>query len=201
MMKPILRPLLVAGALVFLGAGCLGLSPKPDPTRYFVLSSLPGEAAPVEARENLTIRRVRIPSYLQKRWLATREGNEIHYAADDEWAESLPQGIQRVLAANFSALLGPVRLKTERESGVVAYELLVTIEQFEVNTSGEAMLSAQWDILKADGLAPLRSGQFRRVRSDAVAGSKPSVAVQLQSELLADLSRAVVEALRTLASP
>jgi uncharacterized lipoprotein YmbA len=200
-MKPFLLPLCVASALAFLGAGCLGLSPKPDPTRYFVLASLSAQAAPEGKSARVAIHRVRIPSYLQKRWLATREGNEIHYAADDEWAESLPQGIQRVLEANLSALLGPVPLNPERKSAGTAFELLLTIEQFEVNTAGDAMLSAQWEILPAEGVAPLRAGQFHRVRSDAAAAGNPAIAVQLQSELLADLSQAVVEAVRALTPP
>ncbi|MBN2505518.1 MAG: membrane integrity-associated transporter subunit PqiC [Verrucomicrobia bacterium] len=191
-------PLIAAGALACLGAGCLGLSPKPDPTRYFVLGTLPPPAAPNPRPVSVAVRRVAVPAYLEKRWLATREGHQIHYAADDEWAEDLAQGIRRVLAANLAALLGPVPIPASDTPPAPAFELLVCIEQFEVDTTGQAVLAAQWEISGANSTAPLRAGQFRQTRQDPAAAADPSAAVQLQSDLLAELSRTLAPILRAL---
>lgn len=193
----------LAGGLALLTSGCLRLTARSDPTRYFVLAALPADLptnAPLP-HLSLVVRRVHVPAYLDKRWIATRDGNELRYAVDDEWAESLQDGIQRVLVANLTVLLRSSGIAMSTAvAGLERYELIVDIQRFEVSANGEALLVARWDLLGPDRPTPLRSGQFQKTDRNPAAGHRPELMVQLQSALLIEFSRDLAGALATLSS-
>jgi uncharacterized lipoprotein YmbA len=77
----------------------------------------------------------------------------------------------------------------------VAREIGVTIEQYDVSTSGQAVLVAKWRIFSPGGEKTLRSGESRLSRTGPAPDSDPSGAVGTLSDLIADLSRQLAQAL------
>jgi len=179
--------------------GCSFLKPAPQTSRHFVLTSLP----PTEATDvasgisRVDVVHVKIPSYLFNSSLAVRKGtNEIVYSPGTLWAERLSTGIPRVLVADLSSLLPSEQIRVAVGSSEdVAREIGVTIEQFDVSSSGQAVLVAKWRIFSPGGETTLHSGESRLSRSGPAPDTDPSGAVGTLSDLIADLSRQLAQAL------
>jgi uncharacterized lipoprotein YmbA len=180
--------------------GCSFLKPAPDTARHFVLTPLPaaGPATVASGALGVGVGQVKIPAYLLNSSLAVRNGsNEIDYSPSLLWAERLDAGIPRVLAANLGSLLpaDQIRLPLWRSEDVAA-EIYVAIEQFDVSTSGQAVLIAHWRILSPGGEKILRTGESRLSRQGPSPESNQSGAVATLSELIADLSHQLARALK-----
>lgn len=83
-------------------AGCNLIPPAaPDATHYYVLTTTPPKPAMVTfsgPHWSVALRSVEIPSFLRGKAMQVRSGgNEIHYAEEARWAESLEAGLGRVL--------------------------------------------------------------------------------------------------------
>jgi len=113
------------------------------------------------------------------------------------WAERLDTGFQRVLAANLSVLLPTDRIRLSawnRED--VSAEVQVTLEQFDVDSNGRGVLVAWWRILSPGGEKTLKAGESRLSRQGPSPGTSPSGAIATLSDLMADLSRQLAQALK-----
>ena len=178
--------------------GCSFLKPAPDTSRHFVLTSLPAETVNVASgTSRVDMIHLKIPSYLFNSSLAVRKGtNEIVYLPGTLWAERLDAGIPRVLAADLSSLLPGEQIRVAIGSSEdVAREIGVTIEEFDVSTSGQAVLVAKWRIFSPGEEKTLHSGESRLSRTGPAPDTDPSGAVDTLSELIADLSRQLAQAL------
>lgn len=88
---------------LFAGAGCNVIpTSAPDATRYYVLTTTPAKpataTAPAAPHWRVSLRPAEVPSFLRGKAMQVRQaGNEIHYAEDARWAESLDAGLSRVL--------------------------------------------------------------------------------------------------------
>jgi uncharacterized lipoprotein YmbA len=179
--------------------GCFGfLKPAHETARHFVLTPLPaaGPMTAVPATLAVGVGQVKLPAYLFDTSLAVRQDtNEIDYLPLVLWAERLDAGIQRVLAANLATLLPTdrVRLSAWRSEDVGA-EVYVSIEQFDVDTSGGGVLVARWRILSPSGEKTLKAGTSRFLRQGPAPGASPSGAVATLSDLLAEQSRQLAQA-------
>jgi len=197
----LIRSLLAGTACVCLSS-CLSLKPARATARYFVLSPLPGTATPGSPTPGVGVGQVKLPAYLFRNSLAVRKGtNEVEYLEGALWAEQLSGGFQRVLAANLAALLptDQVRLSTWRREDV-AMEVYVTVEQFDVDSTGVGVLVAWWRILSPGGDRILKAGQFRATLQGAPPQTDPLGATATLSELLGDLSRELAKTTRGVAS-
>ena len=190
-----LMPFIVCACLT----GCSFLKPAPDTSRHFVLTPLPAtEMANVTlGASRVGVVRVKIPAYLFNSSLAVRKGaNEIVYPPDTLWAERLDTVIPRVLAADLSSLLPTDKIRMSVEpSDDLATKIGVTIEQFDVSSSGQAVLVARWRILSPGGEKVMRAGESHLSRSGPAPDTDPSGAVVTLSDLIADLSRQLAHAL------
>jgi uncharacterized lipoprotein YmbA len=185
--------------------GCLNLKPAASTTRHFVLTSLP----PAEGRTATSalpalaigFAPVKMPAYLLPRSLAVRRGgHEIEYLEASVWAERLDQALQRVLAANLSSLLPTVqvRLSAWRRADV-AVEVHLTVERFEMDTTGSGTLIARWRLASPGGEKVLKTGETRLSRAGPPPGATGEGAAATLSELAADLSRQLAQALTEVA--
>jgi uncharacterized lipoprotein YmbA len=141
---------------------------------------------------------VKIPGSLFGTSLAVRRGtNEVDYLQSMLWAERLDAGIQRVLAANLAVLLptDQVRL-SEWRSDEVSAGVYVNIEQLDVDISGRGVLVAWWRIVAPGGERTLKAGQARFTRQGPPPTSDPPATVATMSDLLADLSRQLAQAIK-----
>jgi len=181
--------------------GCFGfLKPAKSTARHFVLTSLPA-AEPTAAQGGAVVvgmGQVKLAAYLFNTSLAVRHStNEIDYLPTAFWAERLDTGLQRVLAANLATLLPTDQIRLSAwQSGDVSVEVYVAVERFEVDARGQGALVAWWRILSPGGEKTLKAGECRRTRQGPPPDVDPSGAVATLSELVADLSRQVAQAVK-----
>jgi len=180
--------------------GCLSfLKPVKGSARFFVLTPLPANETKAAPRNSVAVGvgRVKVPDYLLDTSLAVRRGtNEIDYLLMSVWAERLDRGLQTTLAANLATLLPTDQLRLSAwQSEDVSVEVHVTIEQFDVDAKGRAVLIAWWRVLSPGGEKILNSGTSRFTRDGPEPGSDPSGAVATLSDLVTDLSRQLSESI------
>ncbi len=186
--------------------GCFGfLKPARATARHFVLTPLPVAAstAAIPGAPAVGVGPVKLPAYLFNTSVAVRTGtNEINYLPSALWAERLDTGIQRVLAANLATLLPTDRIRLSSwESADVSVEVYVVIEQFDVDARGHSALVAWWRILSPGGEKSLKSGECRLVREGPPPEPDASGAIATLSDLMADFSRQLAQAIKETTSP
>jgi len=196
-----LAALLALIAAATLLTGCLGfLKPARSVARYFVLTPLPSPAEKPANRNApvLGVGRVKLPSYLSGTSLAVRRGtNEIDYLPSVLWAERLENGLQRVVVANLATLVPTDQIRLSAwSSQEVNAELYITVEQFDLDSTGRGRLVAWWRILSPGGERTLKAGESRFSREGPAPESDPSGAIATLSDLLADFSRQLAETMQ-----
>ena len=193
--------LLLALAVSVSLTGCFGfLKPAKPTARNFVLSSLPAADSTTAPSGGMVVGvgPIKLAPYLFNTSFAVRRGtNEIDYLPATFWAERLDAGLQRVVAANLAILLptDQIRLSAWQNSDVSA-EVYVAIEQFDVDARGQAMIVAWWRVLSPGGEKTLKAGECRLARQGPPPDTNPSGAVATLSELAAELSRQVAQAIK-----
>jgi uncharacterized lipoprotein YmbA len=101
------------------------------------------------------------------------------------------------LAANLAILLPTDQIRLSAwQSGDVSAEVYVAIEQFDVDARGQGVILAWWRILSPGGEKTLKAGECRLARQGPPPQADPSGAVATLSELAADLSRQVAQAVK-----
>jgi uncharacterized lipoprotein YmbA len=183
----LLASLLAAAAA---GPGCsLVPAPKPDPTRFFVLTADLAEAAPV--RGMVALRPIEVPAYLRQPALVVRQGdNEVKFREVARWGEPLEQGLARVLGEQLRRLgWVPAARGHDGEAASLAVRVLAA----EGTAAGGVEFRAVWELTRR-GAKPL-SGEFRAAglrwdgRDEAGLASALSAAV---AGLAADLAGQVL---------
>jgi len=191
--------LLLALAACLTLTGCSFLKPAKPTARHFVLTPMlasgPGPAA--SGTIAVGVGQVKLPAYLFNTSLAVRKGtNEIEYLPSVIWAERLDTGFQRVLAANLAIVLPTDRIHLSAwQKDDVAAEVYVTIEQFDVDAGGRGVLVARWRILSPGGEKILKAGSSRLTRQGPSPDAGASGTVATLSELVADFSRPIAQAI------
>jgi uncharacterized lipoprotein YmbA len=187
--------LLIAATLTTVVAGCF--SPHTISTRHFILAPAPAAKNP-STGPSVGVGVVKMPDYLMSSSLAVRKSaGEVGYLETAMWAERLDNGFGRVLAANLSAMIptDQVRLGAWRpESG--ALEVHVTVEQFDVDQAGKGALIAWWRITSPGGTKTLKSGEARLTKAGQSPASDSQNIVNTMSELAAELSGTLAQAVR-----
>jgi uncharacterized lipoprotein YmbA len=200
-----LARLIALAAICLPLCGCFGfLKPVKSTARQFVLTPL---AAPESASKGapglgVGVGQVKVPGYLFDSSLAVRNGsNEVVYLSSVLWAERLDNGLQRVLASNLGTLLPSDMIRTSAwRSQDVSAEVYVVVNRFDVDATGQGVLSARWRILAPGGEKLLKAGTGQFTRKGAAPGSDPSGAVSTLSDLVGELSQKLAESIKEVAS-
>lgn len=185
-------------------AGCGSLSPRPDPSKFFTLSSsLPAATAAAKdpggtATISLGVGPIKFPGYLDRQEIVLRTAQHRFEVSENErWAEPLDENFARVLGQNLAALLGTDRIISYPWPSERRPILRVEIEvlSFEANAAHEAQLSARWVVL--DGVT--RKPHDLKVSRVVRAAKEKSIdgAVAALSEAVGDLSREIADSVRT----
>jgi uncharacterized lipoprotein YmbA len=198
--RPRARTLLTILCSIMLSVGLTGcsfLKPAKTTAHYYVLTPV---AATQSGSGSLAVGlgQVKLPAYLSNTSLAVRKGtNEVEYLESALWAERLDAGFQRVLAADLANVLPTqqVRLSAWRNEDVAA-EVYVTVEQFDVDARGQGVLIARWRIVSPGGEKVLKAGGSRLSHQGPAPEAGVSGTVATLSELVADLSRQLAQALK-----
>ena len=198
--RPSAGTLLTSLCSIMLSAGLTGcsfLKPAQSTAHYYVLTPV---AATPSGSGSLAVGLgpVKLPAYLFNTSLAVRQGtNEVEYLPSALWAERLDSGFQRVLAADLATVLPTDQIRMSAwQRNDVAVEVYVAIERFDVDAGGRGVLVARWRILSPGGDKILKAGGSRLVREGPAPAAGASGAVATLSELVADLSRQLAQALK-----
>lgn len=193
---------LIAMLSIALAAGCSFLSPRPDPTRFYVLTAIAGADSTTSAHGDAShlaigLGPVKLPDYLTHSEVVTRAAhNRLELSATDRWAEPLDESFRRVLARNLATLLGTDQVMPFPWDPSVAldYKIEVTVEHFERDGSGGTQLAASW--LVRDGhdgrLLLSRQANFAESASGGMEGAATALSADL-SDLSKQLADAVIE--------
>jgi uncharacterized lipoprotein YmbA len=135
--------------------------------------------------------------------MAVRSGsNEIEYLEDAFWAGRLDRSFQQTLALNLSRLLPSDRIfLTDWGHDQVRVSVYVNVQQFEVDTTGQGTLTAQWRINGPDNETPLKSGQTRLVQTGGSPRGHPEAIAATLSNLTSEFSRELAQAINESAKP
>ncbi len=191
---------LIALSSIVFATGCASiLSPRPDPTQFYVLTAMP---APDSATATTGVTRrlaiglgpVKLPAYLDHPEVVTRvASNRLDLSSTDRWAEPLDESFRRVLALNLGMLLGtdqvlpfPWDLSTPLD-----YKIEVSVARFERDGAGGTQLVADWVIRDGRSNQMLMSQQAD-FAENAGAGMESSAAAL--SADLSDLSKQLADA-------
>ncbi len=204
-----LASLLFLGSLTALFSGCSTLKPATAPPRYFLLAPIAAQTDEKETATNATqpppdsrqspapvlaIAPIRFPDYLNKKSVAIRKSpNEIEYLESALWAERLDEGFLRVLTASLASRLpGHTIRRTASQKAEGDLELQLTVQQFEVNTLGQGVLTAEWRVVSPAGGKTIKAGQFHASRQGPDPKRDPGGAVSTLTGLINDLSGSLV---------
>ena len=186
--------------LAALLAGCAVLSPKPDRSRFFMLTPIaetPGAGG--DASRTVGVGPLSFPRYLDRPEMVTRiDTNEIRPAPFDYWAGSLPRQFESVLAKDLQILLGGGPVQTYPWYVDRAPELVLEAEihRFERAAGGQVHLAADWRLRKGASQEILYRASS--VLSGPAPDADPQATAAALSALVGDLSRAVATAVRSL---
>jgi uncharacterized protein len=192
--------------LVFLllcSAGCFSLDPKPDPSRFFALASLPrtGQKAQDAAETNplaLGIGPIKFPGYLDRPQLVTRiSQNRFEVAENDRWAEPLEENFSRVLSQNLSILLQTDRIVAYpwERSQQPTYQVQVEVLRFEPNAEQMVELWARWSITESTKKTVIVRESYL---THPVKDKSTEASVAAMSEVVSDLSKEIADTVRAL---
>ncbi len=177
-------------------SGCL-FKPVTVSTRRFILAPIPAAEHAAAAAEPLSVGVgfVKMPAYLLRNSIAVRHGpGEIEYLEDALWGERLDQAFQQTLAANLSTLLPSDRVYLATwERDQVRVRVVVSVEQFDVDTRGHGALIAWWRLTAPGSDKLLKSGQARLTRTGPAPRGNPQVIVATLSALTAEFSRELAQ--------
>ena len=192
----------VLAALFTAVVGCAGRPSQPP--QLLVLTPLvggtdgPGRAS--AALPGLVVGPIDLPAYTERaQVLILTNAAEMHASTTARWAEPLDENFSRVLVDNLSRLLGTGQITTL--GGVqtqATVQITVEVTEFVTTDTGQARLTAYWQVL-GDGGHALLAHEKLQYEAAVEGGDYPARAAAL-STALAALSRDIAGAVRRIAS-
>ena len=191
-MNTILKGLIITLSLAWVLVGC-GTSPA---SKFYLLSDNATQF-PSGSTPSLGVGPIEIPEYLNRNAIVyAGEGNRLHIANSDRWAEPLDSGVSRVISLNLASLLNTQDVQSYpwSKSTAPTYAVAVTVLNLDADDQG-ARLVAEWHLYKAHK----REDLLRRVNKlDYAFSGSPANAdkvAQAYSHLLLQLSEVIAEAI------
>ena len=147
---------LIVFAMCIAAAGCSPLAPRPNYSKFFILTPLGDGASPAATAASTPVRQLAIgigpiefPDYLRRAQVVTRSApNQIELSMVDRWGEPLDKNFDRVLSENLAKLLNTYRIEQypwDRNTQV-DYQIAINVQNFETGTDGQSQLNARWII-------------------------------------------------------
>jgi len=159
MIRALKFALSVAALSVFtVCAGCNVLAPRPDTSRFYVLTpaldpanGVAASAAPASPSGlNLGLGPIAFPEYLDHAQMVKRVSeNRVELSSQNRWAEPLAQSFTQTLSNNLSQSLGArsVIAYPWYRSAAPDYQIRIQVVRFETDWTNSARLVASWTIV------------------------------------------------------
>jgi uncharacterized lipoprotein YmbA len=182
--------------------GCSPLAPRPNYTKYFVLTPISDAArtTPASSKLALGLGPIDFPGYLDRTQVVTRAApGQIDLSPIDRWGEPLDKNFTRVLSDNLAQLLNTYRIEEYpwNHEAKVDYQVAIQVENFETTADGQSLLRARW-IIK-DGASGHDLYATETTANTPVGAGDTGISAALSSDL-ATLSRAIAAQVSTLRS-
>ena len=182
--------------------GCGTFSPRPDPSRFFTLSSLP-QAAQASLKNStgpekmfLGIGPIKFPGYLDRQEIVVRSAqNRFEVSETDQWAEPLQENFSRVLSENLGLLLSTdlIIIYPWSPANRPRYHVEIEVLRLEANSERNGQLFARWSVLDGADKKVAVVKESRVIRNAQETSTDGSVAAL--SEAVGDLSREIANAI------
>jgi uncharacterized protein len=196
---PITFAAAVLGALA--AGGCL--SPRPDPSKFFVLAPVGAAASPIapaglaaSSIPTIGLGPIKLPEYLDRDEVVTRVGpNRLQLSDLDRWAEPLDNNFKQVIAQDLTQSLGTHSITFYPWPGTtrVDYQVRIDVYRFETDPGANAQLVAHWQVL--DGSGKLLYANDSNLSAQAQPGEPVAAAL---SRTVDDLARQIASAIQSL---
>ncbi len=193
-MKNLMRLPLTMTLLGVLALGAVGCSVAP-PTQFYQLQQPATDVASRESTTTVLLGPLKIADYLQRENLLQRETDgSLRLSQQARWAGSLQDDMGQFLVRQMSAQLGSSRISLypDRIGMKAQAQVVLSISRLDSGVEQPAVLEAQWRLLDAQGDV----GNSRVVRLEEAHNGELGDQVRAQSDLLAQLSKQLVEALQ-----
>ena len=192
MHKPVVAAFALAAALA---TGCASA----PPTRFYVITPLPGPTAAAPAPGlRVVVAAVRVPEYLDRPQLVTRSGdNRLQLEEFHQWGGNLAKDLTRVMAENLSRLLGSDAVVAAPHTLRMRPDYRVELEVLRFERGGDARvhLTAKWWLQRGADGAPA-GGPATALASDPLPeAATVEAAVAAMSALYGELSRVIARAI------
>ncbi|MCK5825913.1 MAG: membrane integrity-associated transporter subunit PqiC [Desulfuromusa sp.] len=148
--------------LLLLCSSCIQLLGDPQPTRDYLLESLP-EGTEVYSAKTLTIdiQLSGFPTYLDRpQVIARNNDNTIEYSDLDRWAEPLQENIPQTLRENLRILLpgANISISPWEDSTTDTIKIKVTVNKFSGKLGNHTDIKIGWTL--DVGTGEIRQGHF-----------------------------------------
>jgi len=188
-----------------LTAGCTFIGGTQRPTKNYVLNSLYSEEIETQAVADLNdigilVGPIRMALYLDRADIVIRDGqNQIRLAEFSQWAGPLQENFSRVLAENLSVLLATnsVGIFPGTRAMLFDFNVTVNVTRFDGIPGEKADLRARWGILDKNRKKMLFENHS--VLTQPTKDDSMEALIAAESRTLAELSREIAEAIKTLA--
>ena len=199
-MKRWMKAVIKVGLIALSLAACGTFSPRPDPSRFFTLSSLPqveqGSLRNSTRPEKmlLGIGPIRFPGYLDRQELVIRSAqNRFDVSEHDRWAEPLQENFSRVLSENLALLLNTdlIIIYPWSPTNRPQYNVEIDVLRLEPNSERDGQLFARWSVVHSGDKKVAVVKESRIIRNAKEKSTDGSVAAL--SEAVGDLSREIAE--------
>lgn len=190
-------------------AGCVSLRRTPE-ARFFVLRAQAPSVSDKTTKPQrglVGLLPVRLPGYLNRSQLVTEDGaNGLRIDEFSRWAEPLQPALTRVVAENLANRLPELQVIRSPFPARVSLrcELVVEIESFAPQASGQVRLDGRWTIRAPNDAGALATRPFRLRRGPVPVGPwgvDAEAGTAAMSELLAELSEQIAEAVQQVEIP
>jgi uncharacterized protein len=199
-MKRLIKAAMTVGLIGLSLAGCGGFSARPDPSRFFTLSSLPQVEQGVLKNSTrpekmfLGIGPIKFPGYLDRNEIVVRSAqNRFDVSETDRWAEPLQENFSRVLSENLALLLNTdlIIIYPWSPTNRPQYNVEIDVLRLEANSERNGQLFARWSVVAGADKKVAVLKESRIIRNAKEKSTDGSVAAL--SEAVGDLSREIAE--------
>jgi len=176
---------------------CIGTTPR---SQFYLLEPVSadntGEITSAINKPTYSLMPIRIPHYLDRAQIVTATSKNT-YQLDEfhRWAEGLNDNMTRVMLQNLTVMVpADVVVGNTRRAKGAEHRITVTILEFHVDSQGQAVLSAHWQVSKGDETLLSQQNDYRL----PVSNDDVQAQVQALNQCLNQFSRDIASALKNL---